>query len=103
MNDYKKAKLQNAAMLQKQTRNSCRWQTHATCCITANMLQTNVDTQCDKLATKLIRQHLQQSTFLSYSTLFVESHTFSPTPPAFGTSVGGDRVWLAEIFAITKP
>jgi len=33
---------------------SCRWQTHATHCITVNVLQTNqVDAQCDKLATKL--------------------------------------------------
>ena len=32
----------------------CRWQTRATRCITANVLQTSkVDTQCDKLATEL--------------------------------------------------
>jgi len=33
---------------------SCRWQTRATRCVTANVLQTNnVDAQCDKLATEL--------------------------------------------------
>jgi len=35
------------------TRLSCRSQTRATCCITANMLQTKVDAQCDDLATEL--------------------------------------------------
>jgi len=36
------------------TRISCRWQTRATRCITANVLQTNkVDAECDKLATEL--------------------------------------------------
>jgi len=39
------------------TRISCRWQTHMTRCIMANVLQINqVDTQCDKLVTKLSRQ-----------------------------------------------
>ena len=39
------------------TRISCRWQTGATHCITANVLQTNkVDALCDKLATELSRQ-----------------------------------------------
>jgi len=32
---------------------SYRWQTRATRCITANVLQTQVDAQCDKLATEL--------------------------------------------------
>jgi len=36
------------------TRISCCWQTHVTCCIMANVLQTNkVDAQCDKLVTEL--------------------------------------------------
>ena len=36
------------------TRISYRWQTHATRCIMANVLQTSkADAQCDKLATKL--------------------------------------------------
>jgi len=40
------------------TRISCRWQTHVTRCIMANVLQTNkVDAQCDKLATELSWQH----------------------------------------------
>ena len=35
----------------------CRWQTSAKRCIAANVLQTsNVDSQCDKLATELSRQ-----------------------------------------------
>jgi len=33
---------------------SCHWQTSATRCIAANVLQTNtVDAQCDKLSTEL--------------------------------------------------
>jgi len=32
---------------------SCRWRTHATRCVTANVPQRNVDAQCDKLATHL--------------------------------------------------
>ena len=40
--------------------------------ITANVLQTNVDAQCEKLATEL----MQCSTFLTYSELFVESRQF---------------------------
>ena len=38
----------------KYTRISCRWQTSTMCCIKANVLQTSkVDTQCEKLVTKL--------------------------------------------------
>ena len=39
----------------------------------ANVLQTNVDAQCDKLATELRLQRLRRSTFSSYSQSFVES------------------------------
>jgi len=46
---------------------------NATRCITANVLQTKVDVQCDKLATKLSRHCLRRSTFSSYRELFVES------------------------------
>jgi len=73
---------------------SCRWRTRATRCITANVLQTKVDVQCDKLATELSWQRLQRSTFPSYSELFVESRQFLRTPPAFGASVGGDPIWV---------
>ena len=45
---------------------SCRWRTRATRCIPANLLQTKVDAQCDKLATELSSQLLQRSTFSSY-------------------------------------
>jgi len=48
------------------TSNSRQWRTHVTHCITANVLQTKLDAQCDKLATKLSWQRLWRSTFLSY-------------------------------------
>jgi len=51
----------------------CRWRTRATRCTTANVLQTKVDAQCDKLATELSRQHFRRSTFSSYSELFAQS------------------------------
>jgi len=35
----------------KLTSISCHWRTRTMCCITANVLQTKVDAQCDKLAT----------------------------------------------------
>jgi len=47
---------------------SCRpWRTRATRCITAKVLQTKVDAQCDKLATELSWQRLRRLTFSSYS------------------------------------
>jgi len=55
---------------------SCCWRTCATCCITANVLQTKVDAQCDKRATELSWQRLWRSTFSTYSELFVESSHF---------------------------
>ena len=80
------------------TRISCRWQTCATRCITANVLQTNmVDAQCDKLAAEL-----------SLTTLRVESRNFQPPhphltyPPAFGTAVWGEPVWVLPIFSATE-
>jgi len=45
------------------------WRTRAMRCITANVLQTKVDAQCDKLATELSWQRLRRSTFSSYSEL----------------------------------
>jgi len=49
---------------------SCRWQTCATRCITANVLQTNkVDAQCDKLAAELGCQRFSSKvTIFSYRT-----------------------------------
>jgi len=42
----------------KRTRISCSWQPHTTCCITPNVVQTsNVNDECDKLATELSWQH----------------------------------------------
>jgi len=52
------------------------WWTRATRCIAANVLQTKVDIQCDKLTTKLNWQRLWRSMFSSYSELFVESRQF---------------------------
>jgi len=68
--------------------------THATRYITANVLQTKVDAQRDKLSTELSWQSLQRSTLSSYSELFVESRQFWLTSPAFGAFVGGDPVWV---------
>jgi len=45
-------------------------------CIMANVLQTKVNAQCDKLATELSLQRLRRSTFSSYSELFVDSRQF---------------------------
>jgi len=66
---------------------SCRWRTRVTHCSTANVLQTKVDVQRDKLVTELSRQRLRQSTFSSHSELFVESRQFSLTPSTLGASV----------------
>jgi len=50
----------------RKTTVSCHWQTCTTRCIMANVLQTNVDAQCDKPATELSWQHLQLSPFSCY-------------------------------------
>ena len=42
----------HSTVRQKLTSISCRLRTRATRCITANVLQTKVDAQCDKLATE---------------------------------------------------
>jgi len=72
---------------QRQTKTSCRWQTRATCCITANVLQTNnVDALCDKLATEQSWQrftskvaNLQQSHLhLTYCTCIWHLHWGDP-------------------------
>jgi len=54
---------------------SCSWRTHMMRCITANILQTNADAQCDKLATQLSWQCLRWSTSSSYSELFLSKVT----------------------------
>ena len=51
---------------------SCHWRTCVMCCITANVLQTKVDAQCDKPANELSRLCLPRSMFSRYSQLFVE-------------------------------
>jgi len=58
---------------------SCSWRTRATRCITANVLQTKVDAQCDKLATELSWKRLRRSTFSSYSQSFVIANLTNPT------------------------
>jgi len=70
---------------------SCRWQTRAMRCITANMLQAHkVDAQCDKLATERSWQ-----CFASKFTNFATPHlNLTYTSPAFGASIGGDAVWV---------
>jgi len=40
-------------MRKKKTSISCHWQTHAMRCTIANVPQTKMDAQCDKLATEL--------------------------------------------------
>jgi len=64
---------------------SCRYRTRATCCITANVLQTKVHAQCDKLATELSRQCLRRSPFSSYSDLpKVVNFKLPHLPPPLG-------------------
>jgi len=59
----------------------------ATCCITAKVLQTKVDAQCDKLATELSWQRLlRRFSLSSYSELIIKSSQFRHSPPAFGAS-----------------
>jgi len=74
----------------------------ATRCTTENVLQTKVDAHCDKLATEVSWPRLRRLAFLSYSKLSVESRQFQPTAPAFGASVGGDRVWVLPRFSATE-
>ena len=69
-------KLDSDNIQTQQTSISCCWRTNATCWITANLLQTKVDDQCDKLATELSWQRLWRSTFSYYSELFVECRQF---------------------------
>ena len=45
---------------------TCRWRNRMTRWITANVLQTKVDAQCDKLKTELSWQRLRRLTFSSY-------------------------------------
>ena len=71
-----------------ETKTSCRWQTCATLCVTTNVLQTsNVDAQCDKLATELRWQR-----FASKVANFQLPHLhLAYTPHADDASVG---VWV---------
>ena len=54
----------------------CHWQTCIALFITADVLQTKVDAQCDKLATELSWKLLRLWMFSSYGKLFVQSRQF---------------------------
>jgi len=83
----------------KITRISCHWQTHATRCITANVLQTNkVDAQCDKLATELSWQ-----CFASKVTNFQLPHLYlTYLTCIWHLCWGWPCLSFAEIFGIRK-
>jgi len=57
----------------------CRRRTRTTRCITANVLPSKVDAQCDKLATEQSWKRLRRSTFSSYSQSFVIANLTYPT------------------------
>ena len=61
--------MKSGLILLLQNKISCRWRTRATCWFTANVLQTKLDAQHDKLATELSWQRLRRSTFSSCSEL----------------------------------
>jgi len=80
------------------TRISCRWQTRATRCITANVLQTHkVNAQCDKLAIKLSWQR-----FTSKIANFQLPQLHLAYPPTFIASVGVDPVWVLPRFSASE-
>jgi len=76
------------------TRISCRWQTRATRCITANVLQTNnIDAHCDELATELSWQ----------LTNFQLPHLHLTNPTCiWRLGWGWPGLWFAEIFGTRK-
>ena len=83
----------------KLTRTSCRWQTRATRCITANVLQTSsAVAQCDKLATELSWQR-----FASKVANFQlpQLHLNYPTC-IWRPRWGWPRLSFAEIFGVRK-
>jgi len=53
------------------------------------VLQTKADAQCDKLATIASVDNACDGPLHVFE-LFVESHQFKRTAPAFGVSFGGD-------------
>jgi len=63
----------------------------STCCITANVLQTKVDTQCAKLATKLSWQRLQRSTFRVTASYLSKVANY---PTCIWCLRWGDPVWV---------
>jgi len=77
----------NGHLAVNQQVSSC-WRTRATRCITANVLQTKVDAQCDKLATELVL--CQKLPILTYPTCIWRLRR------------GWCRLSFAEIFSIRK-
>ena len=82
-----------------ETKTSCRWQTCATLCVTTNVLQTsNVDAQCDKLATELRWQR-----FASKFANLQLPHLHLTYPICiWRLRWGWPRMSFAEIFSVRK-
>jgi len=73
---------------------SCRWQTHATRCITVNV---QVHAQCDKLATELSWQ-----CFTSKVAYFQLSHLHFTYPTCIWHFCWGDPIWILPRFSATE-
>jgi len=69
---------------------SCRWRTRATRCITANVLQTKVDAQCDNLWPNEVDNACDGRRFRVTAVICRKSSILT----AFDASAGGDRVWV---------
>jgi len=68
----------------------------------ANVLQTKVDAQFDKLAAELSWQRVRRSTFSSYSELFVEVTNFNLPHLHLAPLLGMTPFEFCEIFGIRK-
>ena len=83
---------------QNWTRISCRWQTRATRCVTANVLQTyKADAQCDKLAIELRWQRLASK--VANCQL---PHSVNLYPTCIGASIGVTPVEFCRDFRRQK-